>query len=189
MKNYKDNLKINENNILQIGSHDGVVGEEYGFIEFIRTISNNVVMVEPVSAYMDLLKSNMKGCISNITFLECGVRNFDGTGKITLEGGMSSFKGNFGVHNSEVVKIVSWNTLMCMIPFSDIDLLLLDTEGCESEIIGAIDFGKTNIRTIRWEYHNLSRGENESIISKMLANGYSIDYCSHDTLHNLVAWK
>jgi hypothetical protein len=33
MKNYKDNLKINENNILQIGSHDGVVGEEYGFIE------------------------------------------------------------------------------------------------------------------------------------------------------------
>lgn len=189
MKNYIETLKSTGNRIIQIGSHDGIVGEEYGFIEFINSTENVVVMVEPVPQYMKTLKENLSECKSSIQFIGCGVRNFDGVGNITLEGGMSSFKGNFDRNPSIEVKIISVSTLFEQIGFKAFDLLLLDTEGCEREIIEAIDFNTVDVGTIRWEYHNLSQDDNRFIIDKLLSNGYSVDYCSHDSRHNLVAWK
>ena len=189
MKNYIDTLKPSNNRIVQIGSHDGVVGEEYGFIEFINQTENEVVMVEPIPEYMKSLKENLSECRSSIRFIECGIRNFDGVGKITLEGGMSSFKGNFNNAPSIDVKIMSVPSLFDHIGFKAIDLLLLDTEGCEREIIEAIDLSLFDIRTIRWEYHNLSSSDNDFIRDKLSSNGYSIDYCFHDSKHNLIAWK
>lgn len=189
MKDYLQTLKPSNNRIIQIGSHDGVVGEEYGFIEFINQTENDVVMVEPVPQYMKTLKENLAAYRSSIRFIECGIRNFDGVGKITLEGGMSSFKGNFNYNPSIDVKIMSVSKLFDEIGFKVFDLLLLDTEGCEREIIESIDFGVVDVGTIRWEYHNLSYSDNQFIVDKLSLNGYSIDYCSHDSLHNLVAWK
>jgi len=189
MKDYLTTIKPHGNKILQIGSHDGVVGEEYGFIEFINHTENDVVMVEPVPQYMKILKENLAECRSSIRYIESGIRNFDGVGKITLEGGMSSFKGNFNYTPSIDVKIMSISSLLNELGFLAFDLLLLDTEGCEREIIEALDFNTIDVGTIRWEYHNLSQDDNQFIIEKLLSNGYSVDYCSHDSPHNRVAWK
>ena len=189
MKNYLETLHPSNNNIIQIGAHDGIVGEEYGFIELIRESHNNVLMVEPVPAYMKLLKQNLYETKSSIRFVESGVRNYNGNSRITLEGGMSSFKGAFNTHPSIEVSVITIDALLAEAAFPIIDLLLLDTEGCEREIIESLDLSKTDVRTIRWEYHNLTAEDNKFITTKLSALGYNLDYCSHDPRHNVLAWK
>lgn len=189
LKNYQEQLKPEGNNIIQVGANDGVVGEEYGFIEIVRDAKNNVVMVEPIPAYLTTLKETVKGAKSDIRFLNAGIRNRQGVDKITVEGGLSSFKGEFGHRPSIMVKVMNTKDLFEFCKFDVVDLLLLDTEGCEREIVEDIDLSTNNIRTVRWEYHNISREDNMFIANKLTTHGFKVGFCSHDPNHNFVAWR
>lgn len=189
LKNYQDQLKQEGNNIIQVGANDGIVGEEYGFIEVVKNHNNNVVMVEPIPEYMNTLKQTVSGAKSNIRFLNAGVRNKQGVDKITLEGGLSSFKGEFVSKPSLMVKVINTKDLFEFCKFDVVDLLLLDTEGCEREIVEDLDLQTNNIRTIRWEYHNLTPNDNMFIMNKLIQHGFSVGLCSHDSPHNFVAWR
>jgi hypothetical protein len=188
-KNYQDQLKPESNNIIQVGANDGIVGEEYGFIEIVKNHNNNVVMVEPIPEYLNTLKQTVSGAKSNIRFLNAGIRNKQGVDKITLEGGLSSFKGQFGHRPSIVVKVINTKDLLEFCKFDVVDLLLLDTEGCEREIVEDLDLQTNNIRTIRWEYHNLTQEDNEFIMNKLSQHGFTIGLCSHDSKHNFIGWR
>lgn len=189
MKNYIETLKTENNNIIQIGSHDGVLGEEYGFIEFISNNLNNVVMIEPVPQYMEKLKNNLKNVRSNIKFIQAAIRNYDGVGKINLMGGSSTFNSEYNHLPSVETEVINISTLLKNLNFSDIDLLLLDVEGCEKEIVDSLDLKNNKINCIRWEYHILSKDDNNFIINKFKENGYNVDKCLHDEPHNMIAWK
>ena len=53
---WRDFVKKNNPTIVQIGSHDGVLGEEYGFHELLESIEKfRLVLVEPLSPYFDNL--------------------------------------------------------------------------------------------------------------------------------------
>lgn len=189
LKNYQDQLKPEGNNIIQVGANDGIVGEEYGFIEIVKNHNNNVVMVEPIPEYLNTLKQTVSGAKSNIRFLNAGIRNKQGVDKITVEGGLSSFKGEFGHRPSIVVKVINTKDLLEFCKFDVVDLLLLDTEGCEREIVEDLDLQTNNIRTIRWEYHNLTQEDNEFIMNKLRHHGFTIGLCSHDSRHNFIGWR
>lgn len=189
LKNYQDQLKPEGNNIIQVGANDGIVGEEYGFIEIVKNRNNNIVMVEPIPEYLNTLKQTVSEAKSNIRFLNAGIRNKQGVDKITVEGGLSSFKGEFGYRPSILVKVLNTKDLFEFCKFDVIDLLLLDTEGCEREIVEDLDLQTNNIRTIRWEYHNLSLDDNKFIMNKLTHHGFSIGFCSHDSPHNFIAWR
>lgn len=185
MIDYKKYLKPEKNNIIQIGSNDGIIGEEYGFIELIKENHNNVILIEPISEYLNVLKTTVKNSKSNIQFIQAGIRNYDGTSKINVQGGASSFK--FGVNeNSREVDVVSTKTLFKLFN-NKIDLLLIDAEGCECEIIQDIDFSKNEINVIRFEYHLLGEEEKNNIIEKLSLYNYNIDKCVYDSPHNMVA--
>ena len=53
---YSDFINKNNPTIIQIGAHDGVLGEEYGFQELLDSLKNfNLILVEPLSPYFDNL--------------------------------------------------------------------------------------------------------------------------------------
>ena len=56
----------------------------------------------------------------------------------------------------------------------EMDLLVMDTEGHESEIISSIDFQTMKPRAIVFESHNLSKPGKASVYGYLRDNGYSV---------------
>ena len=189
MTNYLNHIKKSDNIIVQVGANDGIVGEEYGFVELIRDTSNIVYMIEPVPMYMEVLKDVSKDYRSKIEYIQCGIRNYNGVGSISVDGGMSSFVFNTSSCPKITVPVQTFSSLFISRCITDIDLLLLDVEGCELELVESIPFDIVRIGVIRWEYHNLSSKDNIKICQILQSNGYDVDYCSHDPKHNMVAFK
>ena len=179
---YKNFLNKNNPYIVQIGAHDGVLGEEYGFQEFLESIKNfKLILVEPLSPYFDNLVNVYGKYKDNVCYCKHAISNIDGETKMVEQGCMSylSPTGHIPIQSK------TWNTFVNHMNIDAIDLLLLDCEGYEFEIIKHINFDIIKPSIIRYEYKHIQN--KEDCDNFLLERGYSINYCTYDPTYNKVA--
>lgn len=183
--NYIDYTKlINNDNptIVQIGAHDGILGEEYGFQDILNSFSNfNLFLVEPLSPYFDNLINVYKKYENKVKYYKFAISDVNGIVRMKEQGCMShiSNDGNVSVESK------TWNEFLKITNIKNIDLLLLDCEGYEFNILKQIDYIKTAPKVIRYEFYHIPN--KEECDEYLKANKYSINYCIHDSISNKVA--
>jgi FkbM family methyltransferase len=158
-----------------IGAHNGS-----GLEELILEQKNKVLLIEPVNYNLQSLKNRFKN-INNIFFENVGVSDEkkqikfyyvkeSSVKKLGKEWGtgIGSFKKKhlldhhrkrFKIIESDIeevnVKIVVFNDLVEKYNISEIEYLFIDTEGYDYQIIKSIDFNKTKINKVKFEYKHL----------------------------------
>jgi len=179
---YRDFIKRNLPTIVQIGSHDGVLGEEYGLQELLQEIKYfNLFLVEPLSPYFENLPIVYGKYGDSVSYCKHAITNVDGEYSMIENGCMSKVDP----HGSIKVQSKTWNTFIKDSSIDTIDLLLLDCEGYEYQIIQSIDFSKITPKIIRYEYKHIDDKEGcDSFLKKI---GYRIEYCKYDHTYNKVA--
>tara|TARA_Y100001935_G_C17217522_1_gene463436 strand:+ start:405 stop:1022 length:618 start_codon:yes stop_codon:yes gene_type:complete len=161
--------------LIIIGAHTGI-----GLEELILEQKNKVLLIEPVSYNLQSLKNRFKN-INNIFFENVGVSDkkkqikFYYVKQSSLKklgkdwgSGIGSFKKKhlldhhrkrFQITESDIeeldVKIVVFNDLVEKYNISEIEYLFIDTEGYDYQIIKSIDFNKTKINKVKFEYKHL----------------------------------
>jgi FkbM family methyltransferase len=180
--NYIDHINSKNPTIIQIGSHDGIIGEEYGLQEFLEKIKNfKLILVEPLNPYFDNLKKVYGKYKNQIIYCNYAISDVDGQVTMTKKDACS-FINNLG---DIKVNSKSWSSFINDVCVDQIDLLLLDCEGYEYNIIKQINFEKIKPKVIRYEYAHI---ENKNECDNFLKlKGYKINFCFHDHTFNKVA--
>lgn len=179
---YRDFVNKIDPVIVQIGSHDGVLGEEYGLQELIEELDSfKLILVEPLEQYFNNLRSVYEKYESKIVYCNHAISEIDGYTYMIPSGGSSHINHAGGVQ----IKSKTWETFIKENKIQHIDLLLLDCEGYEYEILKTIDFTSIKPKIIRYEYAHIPDkiGCDEFLKSK----GYRIKFCRHDHTFNKIA--
>ena len=158
-----------------VGAHNGL-----GLEELILKQKNKVLLIEPVNYNLQSLKNRFKD-INNIIFENVGVSDEkrqlkfyyvkeSSVKKLGKEwgSGIGSFKKKhlldhhrkrFQITESDIeevdIKIVVFNDLVEKYNIYEIEYLFIDTEGYDYQIIKSIDFNKTKINKVKFEYKHL----------------------------------
>ena len=185
MINYKELLNKKKPIIVQIGSNDGVLGEEYGLHELLDELNDfTLILVEPIGKFFDNLINVYGKYGDKIKYVNKAITDTNGYFNMVLDYGMSRIVEHKG---DIIVEGITWSNFINELNITDIDLLLLDCEGYEFDILKQIDFKYNIIKIIRYEYYWIKdKIECDSFLSN---NGFNIDYCSHDYIYNKIAFK
>lgn len=179
---YRDFVSNKTPTIIQIGAHDGIVGEEYGLQEFLESIQSfNLILVEPILKYFNNLKLVYSNYGDSVTYCNHAISETN-ENVYMKEQGCMSFVSNFG---NICVKSKTWEQFISDNNVKLIDLLLLDCEGYEFNIIKQINFKKNKPKVIRYEYMHIAN--KEECDNFLINNGYKINYCKFDHTYNKVA--
>jgi FkbM family methyltransferase len=184
--NYLDYIKhVEAPTIIQIGAHDGVLGEEYGLQDYLKSLNTcRVFFVEPIKTYFNNLKNVYEFLGLNAVFCNNAICNTNGPIKMYDAGGLSRVDVN---GNCEVSGI-TWNDFVKSNTIDNIDLLLLDCEGMEFEIMKQINFiSKLAPKVIRYEHYHIPN--QHDCRSFLISHGYQIGSCVHDSIYNTIAVK
>jgi FkbM family methyltransferase len=196
--------------IIQIGANDGKTDDP--IYEFVTNYPKKVsgILIEPVKEYFEELKTNYKN-YPNFTLLNMAIHNsrkemtiyradpikIEQHGLPQWTKGIASFSKDHHKRSGtpkdfiikEKVPCISLNELIKKHQVAKIDLLLIDTEGHDSEIILNLDWQIIKPKILHFE-HNLSKGhmskEEFSNVTEVLHNnGYElwIDF------HNVTAYQ
>ena len=168
-------LVMEKFDLIIIGAHNGS-----GLEELILKQKNRVLLIEPVNYNLQSLKNRFKD-LSNIIFENVGVSDEkkklkfyyvkeSSVKKLGKEwgSGIGSFKKKhlldhhrkrFQITETDIeevdVKIIVFNDLVEKYNISEIEYLFIDTEGYDYQIIKSIDFNKTKINKVKFEYKHL----------------------------------
>lgn len=179
---YRNFLDKKNSIIIQIGAHDGIIGEEYGLQEILEELKDfELFLVEPIEKYFNNL-INVYGKYKNkVKYLNYAIAKEENKLKM-LDLGGESYISDVG---NVIVNVKSWNNFIKENNIKKIDLLLLDCEGYEFEIIKQINFDNLEIKCIRYEYTWISN-KNE-VDDYLKSKNYNINYCYHDHTNNKIA--
>lgn len=192
-------------NFVQIGANDGVMNDP--IYKFIQKNKNRVsgFVLEPLPDIFSLLVKNYEA-FPSIKPLNLAIHNFENEmllyrvkpehlSKVpAFARGISSFDPNHWKRTSlvpdpdyiqsEIVKCVSFSQLLEENKISEVDLLLIDTEGYDYEILMGIDFSSLKPRIIRFEHGVRDRVMPESnfieVVERLNSQGYQIIAESYD---------
>jgi FkbM family methyltransferase len=179
---YRDFIDKKNSVIVQIGAHDGVLGEEYGLQELLESVEKfRLVLVEPLSPYFDNLANVYGKYGDSVSYCKHAITNIDGEAAMVEQGCMSHISQS----GSIVIQSKTWNTFTRDMSIHTIDLLILDCEGYEFEILKSIDFSTIKPKVIRYEYKHISN--KEECDAYLISRGYRIEYCKHDHTYNKIA--
>lgn len=179
---YREFVNKNNPTIIQIGAHDGVLGEEYGFQELLESVKSfRLFLVEPLSPYFDNLENVYKKYGNAVSYHKHAISSVDGETTMVEQGCMSFVSLNGSVK----VQSKTWNTFIRDASIDVIDLLVLDCEGYEFEIIKSIDFSAFKPKIIRYEYKHIPNKEECDVY--LSSRGYRLEYCKHDHTYNKIA--
>ena len=171
--------------IVQVGAYDGVLGEEYGFHEYLESLNSfNLFLVEPIKHFFDNLKNVYEKYGDKIKYCNHAISNVDGDIFMIEQGCMSKIDTN----GTLKVQSKTWNSFLKENQIDKIDLLLLDCEGFEFEILkNAFQTNENKVKpnVIRYEYLWIS--DKTGCDNLLLSNQYKIDYCKFDPIYNKVA--
>lgn len=184
-----DHVNRNEPTIIQIGAHEGSLGEEYGFHEFLFELEKcQVHLIEPLLKYYEQLP-NVYEKYSNenkiIKYHNFAISDKNEDLHMVDLGGYSHFISSED-DKSIVVKAKTWNDFIQENSIEKLDLLLIDCEGFEFEIIKQIfETSSVHPKVIRYEYFHIS---NKKEIDDFLRNhGYFVFLCETDPSYNKIA--
>lgn len=203
--------------IVVVGAHDGIEGEQYGFMSFLEGLDNfKLYLIEPIGRYFDQLYNVYGKFGDKVTYLNYAISS-DISGKAhMIDLGVMSYvdkmpeewkKGDklFSEAGESLsiieVKSKTWQGFVTENKIDTIDILLLDCEGHELNIISQMDFEKTKIKSIRYEYETLKKlSEHQSFFDPsyktrldkvldciLVERGYSISLDQTDPTFNKVA--
>ena len=147
--------------IVVVGAHDGIEGEQYGFMSFLEGLDNfKLYLIEPIGRYFDQLYNVYGKFGDKVTYLNYAISS-DISGKAhMIDLGVMSYvdkmpkewkKGDklFSETGESLsiieVKSKTWQGFVTENKIDTIDILLLDCEGHELNIISQMDFEKTKI--------------------------------------------
>jgi len=179
---YRDFIGKDKPVIVQIGAHDGILGEEYGLQEFLETTEEfRLVLVEPIAKYFDNLVNVYGKYNDMVEYCNYAIADVDGEIGMVEQGCMSFISPQGAIK----IKSKTWDSFVNEMKINKIDLLILDCEGYESQILQSIDFAKIKPQVIRYEYAHIA---NKEECDKFLTQqGYRIEFCKHDHTYNKVA--
>lgn len=158
-----------------IGAHNGL-----GLEELILEQKNKVLLIEPVNYNLQSLKNRFKNK-NNMIYENVGVSDEkkqikfyyvkessvkklgkewgSGIGSFRKKHLLDHHRKRFKIIESDLeevdVKIVVFNDLVEKYNIIEIEYLLIDTEGYDYQIIKSIDFNKTKINKVKFEYKHL----------------------------------
>ena len=158
-----------------IGAHNGS-GQE----ELILKQKNKVLLIEPVKYNLQSLKLRFENT-DNIIFENIGISDerdqikfyyvkessvkklgkewATGIGSFKKKHLLDHHRKRFQITESDIeevdIKIVVFNDLVEKYNISEIEYLFIDTEGYDYQIIKSIDFNKTKINKVKFEYKHL----------------------------------
>jgi FkbM family methyltransferase len=186
-------------------------------MSFLEGLDNfKLYLIEPIERYFDQLYNVYGKFGDKVTYLNYAISNDTSGNAHMIDLGVMSYvdkmpeewkKGDklfseTGESLSVVeVKSKTWQDFVTENKIDRIDILLLDCEGHELNIISQMDFEKTRIKSIRYEYETLKKvSENQSSIDPsyktrldkvldciLVECGYSISLDQTDPTFNKVA--
>ena len=191
---------------LQIGANDGVLADPmYGFVcKHPDRVSG--LLIEPVEFYFQKLQSNYSK-FPGITALRLAIHNFEKTMTMYVArkssssrhnkdvAGLSSFSklhllkhGNLVQADivEEQVKCSSVEELLEEHSFTDINVLIVDTEGYDFEILDKLNLNQIQPKVIRFE-HGMAAGtmtvdQLNSLCEKFNKFGYQVTIDNNDAI-------
>ena len=205
------------NNVVQIGGNDGL--QDDFLRELIIQNEWNTHILEPVDMYFESLKETYSDYPYVIC---CPYAILESSGKKQINfvpplenhawvQGCSTFypkKNCVGVEYSfvteEVQKHLQNKTELCVVEsltwgdfvenynIENIDMIVMDTEGCEWEILQQISLSQHDVKIIILEYHNHSESEQKKILKKLENEGMKIIPIITDgekSEHDLIAYR
>jgi len=176
---------LNKNNptIVQIGAHDGILGEQYGLHETLDELDTfRLILVEPIEKWFSKLESVYNKYGNKVEYVMVAISEKNGSVKMVDHGCMSRIDNNGSIE----VESITWNTFVEKYNIEKIDLLLLDCEGYEFQILSSINFSKQEVPLIRYEFYHIHN--KEECDNYLIKNGYKIDLCHHDSISNKIAY-
>ena len=84
--------------------------------------------------------------------------------------------------NTETVTTITFADLIEKHKVAKLDVLMLDVEGYEFEILKTIPFERVSIKNIIYEHSHFKDFERQRIESFLREWGYSLEYCTSDTI-------
>lgn len=175
----------NNPTIIQIGAHDGIVGEEYGFQEFLHELDSfNLYLLEPLEKYFKNLPSVYQKFSSEnkkVHYCNHAITEQDGEMSMVDRGGMSHISNTGEIK----IKCKTWESFLRDNNINSVDLIILDCEGYEFNIMKQIQYDKMAPKVIRYEYFHIpNKKETDDFL---VSNGYEINLCETDPPYNKVA--
>lgn len=173
--------------IIQVGANDGIVGEDYGFSEFLSELDSfNLYLIEPIEKYYDNLPSIYDRFSSDkkkIHYCNFAITSESGSADMIDLGGCSRIipQGTGGIS----VKSKTWNSFVEEYEINKIDLLLMDCEGYEFSILSGIDYTMLKPNCIRYEFYHIP--DKLKTDQFLMSNGYYVSFCETDPTYNKVA--
>lgn len=129
---------------------------------------------EPSSINYELLAQNVKK-LKNVVALNCGVFDKDKTEKIYIDksspGRNSIFKHWTDSEEFEQIKLINFRDFIKVNEINSIDILKIDTEGCEVPILRSIADYISSIKLLYLEYHS---EEDKSFIKSLLGKTHFV---------------
>ena len=143
-------------NIIILGGYLGDTAEKY-----LETTSGNILIVEPLSIYVDKLKKRFGSC-ERITIIQKAASDKSGFKTIYIDGNKSS-----SMIPSEEYEVVNASDIVEIVDYfgSEIYALECNIEGGEYEVLPRlIESGRiSNVRNLFIEFHQVS---NDSLLRK-----------------------
>ena len=183
--------------VLEIGAMDGVRFDPLR--RHIITRDWDAILLEPLPDMFELLCRNYKG-YPNVRCVNVAIA--EKTGPLTLYrvtpeavsrhghgewliGVSSAFKTSHlkfyeSIVSEEVVDAISFSDLVEAHRLDKIDVLQIDTEGCDLAILNQIDLERWNICLIRIEILNLKPADRLRVFEILRCAGYDFDYDGMD---------
>ena len=154
--------------IVDIGANIGAAS-----IFFANTYpSASIYSFEPVTINFDLLKKNTSN-FKNIKIFKNGIFSEEKLSKINVDpdtpGRSSILKDWTNKSVSEDIKLVTLENILGPEIIKKIDILKIDTEGCETQIVSSIEHYLLSIRVIYLEYHS---SEDRNKIINLMENSH-----------------
>jgi FkbM family methyltransferase len=173
---------VNKKNpiIVQIGAHDGILGEEYGLQELLDNLDDfKLILVEPIEEFFNNLESVYGKYGDRVCYIKTAISEINGSVTMIDQGCMSK------IDNSGTIKVdsITWEKLINYCNIDKIDLLLLDCEGYEFNILNQINFSKIKPSLIRYEYWWIEN--KEECDNYLISNDYQIDLCEFDNTNKI----
>jgi FkbM family methyltransferase len=183
MINYTTLVNKNTPVIVQIGAHDGVLGEEYGLQDLLNNLIDfKLFLIEPIDEFFNNLPSVYGKYGDKVQYIKCAISDKNGVINMIDQGCMSKIddSGNIPVDS------ITWNKFILDNNINKVDLLVLDCEGYEFNILSQINFSEVKPSVIRYEYFWLPN--KEECDNYLTSNGYQIELCEHDHTYNKIAF-
>ena len=185
--------------VIQVGANDGLMDDPIR--QYIIRYRWHGILVEPQVNEFKRLQENYKNESDRLVFKNVAISDHDGIqnlykvkddlileewqrGSATL-----SPKDGFKRRNdviTEIVKCITFDTLIQTNNVKNIDLLQIDVEGFDYEIIKLINFNSIKPKLIRYEHRHLNYSDKYECKKYLKKIGYKIYETQYDTGVSLI---